>query len=321
VLAFKERGGLEGAYLMPLGAALFDAPEFLLEGSAKQAQEALWLFGPRAMQRIAAHAPGPPPRSVSFPAGGFHVLRRPRLEVAIACGPNGQAGLGGHSHNDKLAFELRIEDTLVICDSGTFCYGNVAPLRNAFRATRAHATLSIDGEEQAPLPSGRLFALPDEARARVIEVSEDDTSARFTGEHRGYARLGVIHRRTFVAEDDGLLICDELSGRGRHRVDLRFPLATPNARGRALADAERLRLAPWLLRSGISATHFTAALEIGPDNAPIALLAVFARIAIDAQLTRSGYSPGYGELHPSGTAVFSGTGDCPIHLISIILPL
>jgi heparinase II/III-like protein len=320
VLAFRERPALDGSYLLPLGAALTGDPSLRTRSGAADAEETLWLFGAGAVERLARLRPGAAPASATFPRGGFHVLRRGAFEVAISCGRNGQDGVGGHSHNDKLAFELRVGGALAVCDPGSPCYGSDPELRDAFRATRAHATVEIDGAEQAPIPPSRPFALPDAAAAVALALESTRRRERFLGEHRGYARLGVVHRREILLLDDAAVVADRLAGAGPHDVALRFPFPSEEARIRALTPAERARLRGL----GLDAEELferARAVEIGPAAAPLAVLAVACPAALVLRLERASYSAGYGELAPSRTALVGGQLTLPATLFTAILPL
>jgi hypothetical protein len=72
VFPLRTRPELDQGYLAPLGAALF-GDESLAGGELPD--EAVWLLGKPGLDCFQALAPAPPPVSVSFPAGGFHVLR------------------------------------------------------------------------------------------------------------------------------------------------------------------------------------------------------------------------------------------------------
>ncbi|BDG07146.1 alginate lyase family protein [Anaeromyxobacter paludicola] len=320
IFAFHERGGLEGGYLLPIGAALLRDPALRLKDGAAFSEEVLWLFGPAALKGLAAAPAGPPAGSVTFPQGGFHLLRRGRLEAAVSCGPNGQRGVGGHSHNDKLAFELRHAGELLICDPGSLSYTADPEVRNAFRSTRAHATLTLDGAEQNPLPPGRLFALPDEAQARSLGLDSNGRFERFSGEHRGYARLGVVHRRELLLGEELLLLVDELEGDGWHRVEARFPLPHREARVRTPTPAERERLAR-LGHPAPEALEKALAVEIGPEGAARALLVLDRQESFTLSLAPSTYSPGYGEAVEACTVVWAGQLACPGRLRAAVLPL
>ncbi len=324
VLAFVERAALDGAYLLPLGAAMTGDPALRARPGARDAEEVLWLFGPSGVERLCRAPPGPAPLSASFPGGGFHVLRRGGIEVALSCGRNGQAGIGGHSHNDKLAFELRLGGRLAICDPGSPSYTADPQLRDSFRSTRAHATLVVDGEEQAPIPPGRPFALPDGARASCLVLESAPRWERFVGEHHGYARVGLVHRREVLLLDGALVVIDRLRGAGAHGVELRFPFPFPDARLRPMRPVERERLTA--LGAGAAALFAVRqdvrhVVEIGPLAAPLALLVVASAAPLEARLERATYSPGYAQLVPASAAAFAGRLTCPATLWTAILPL
>jgi hypothetical protein len=241
-LALRQRGPTEGGYLLPLGAALFRDAALLRAPGAGDAAEALWLFGPAAVRFLARASPGPPPGSAVFPAGGFHALRRGPVEAFVSCGASGQRGIGGHSHNDKLGLELWVAGAQAVCDPGMPVYGRDPAQRDRFRATAAHATVEVDGLEQVPLVPGRLFALPDEAGARVEAFARGATADHLVGAHRGYqGRARVTHRRALWATAEGLLVVDRLEGRGVHTISLRWPLAAApgGATLRPLSPGER----------------------------------------------------------------------------------
>jgi hypothetical protein len=324
VLAFREREPLDGSYLLPLGAAICGEPGLKARPGATGAEEVLWLLGPIAAERVARARPGPPARSAAFRSGGFHALRRGAFDLVVSCGQNGQGGIGGHSHNDKLAFELRVGGRLVICDPGSPWYTSDPEARDAFRATRAHATVVVDGREQAPLLPGRPFALPDAASATLLALESSQLRERFAGEHHGFAAAGVVHRREIEVRDAGVVVVDRLLGAGTHRVELRFPFPDVEARFRPLSRAERERAAALRDAAGpdvAAELDVERAIEIGPAGAPVAVLAVGAPSRLAAQLAPAGFSPGYGQSVASRSAVFAARLACPAALVAVVLPL
>ncbi|HET8542263.1 MAG TPA: alginate lyase family protein [Anaeromyxobacter sp.] len=322
VLALRARRPTEGGYLLPLGASLLRDPSLLVRRGAADAPEVAWLLGPRALAALASARPGRPPASASFPAGGFHALRRGALEVFVSCGPNGQRGIGGHSHNDKLSLELWAAGTLAVCDPGTGSYTGDPELRNALRSTRAHATLVVDGLEQAPIPSDRLFALPDVAGARLLEFDPAGPAALLAGEHRGFAREGVVHRRQIALTERGAVVVDRVLGRGAHDVELRWPFASPAARVRPLAPAESAALARLAravrLRRAVDASH---AVEVSLGAAGRLLVAFACPPGLSPALAPSLRSPGYGRVVEGSTALLAGTVACPAALATLLLHL
>lgn len=325
ILAFRARGGLEGASLLPLGAALLSEPALLARPGPGDAVEVAWLLGPAALARLARARPGPPPGSASFPRGGFHVLRDGGLEVSVSCGENGQGGLGGHSHNDKLALEVFVRGARAVCDPGSPGYTGPGADRDLYRGTRAHATVCVDGLEQAPLPAGRPFALPEAAGARVLSFSPGGDGApgpAFEGEHRGFlARAGVLHRRAVRLAAGGAAITDALLGEGVHAVELRWPFATDAVRARALTAAERRALLP-LLRIAAPGHPLLAgfAAEVSLGEGRRLLVALALPPGLVPTLAPAPWSPGYGERAAGTALVVTGLAACPARLTTLLLP-
>jgi uncharacterized heparinase superfamily protein len=243
--ALTDRPSLDHGYLGPLGAALFGAGWLRREGAAFP-DEGAWLLGDEGRARYEALPEVAEEASFSSPPSGLHVLRGGGAVLAISAGPSGQRGLGGHSHNDKLSFELHLGGTPVIVDPGSPTYGRDPGLRNQYRGTAFHNTVELDGQEQSPLDLARLFALPDRARAEVLTFEEGPTLAVLRAEHHGYERFPdpVTVRRTFVLEKAhrALLVLDRLAGATARTVALRLHLGCPDASVRPAVPWELERL-------------------------------------------------------------------------------
>src|SRR5690606_1555715 len=131
--------------------------------------ELIWLLGGRGARVLESLPPGRRPRDSRLRHAGIYILRSERFSCAIACGPNGTGGTGTHGHNDKLGVEICLDGRLLVGDPGTGSYTGDPELPNRLRGTAAHSTVLVGGEEQQPLPVGRLFALPEAARARSLD--------------------------------------------------------------------------------------------------------------------------------------------------------
>ncbi len=300
VFPLRERAEQEHGYLAPLGAALFSEAS-LAEGEFPD--EAAWLLGRPGLERFQALMSAPPPASVSLPAGGFHVLRGSGAVLTVSAGLQGQRGVGGHSHHDKLSFELHLGGVPVIVDSGTGTYTRDAALRNAFRGTAAHNTLQVDGVEQGPLLPTRLFALPENARARVEVFQPGVELDRLSVRHDGYrvlpAPVGI--ERTFYLDkrERALAVTDRLVGTGWHEVVGRLHLPDEHARLRAPTPEE---LARALRVPDAPRTFEPLGAELGPARAARALV-LFSE-GLSPRLEPSRYSPGYGRVVPARVVTY-----------------
>jgi len=182
-----------------------------------------------ASAAIARASAGALPAAHSFPDGGVHVLRTSRSHLCVRCGNVGQNGNGGHSHNDLLSYELSLAGRLVVADPGTYVYTSDPAARNRFRATAAHSTAIVDGEEVNPFDPAQLFRLPQSAHPLPAQVAQGDRALTVRCGHDGYRRLSppVAVRRTFAlsVETAELTVVDELEGPEAHDGCSRIQLA------------------------------------------------------------------------------------------------
>jgi len=197
LFVLHPREVLDGTYLLSYAAIFFQDSNFKLPRFGL-APEAIWLFGPEGAEKWQALPPrSEPPGSKAFLNAGVYVMRHKDDYMLISCGPNGQNGLGGHAHNDKLSFELCIGREEVIVDPGTCVYTPSPEWRNHFRSTACHNTIVVDGQEQNPVERDVLFRLSDLTRCRCLVWETGPEKDAFVGEHYGYLRLDppVVHRR------------------------------------------------------------------------------------------------------------------------------
>jgi len=115
-----------------------------------------------------------------YPDFGLFICRASGLYLAIRCGPQGQAGNGGHDHHDQLSVELVIDGHAHARDPGTYLYTALPERRNEYRAAAAHFAPRIAGMEPGSL--AQLFSLPDDAQAECLYFGP----AGFIGRHQGY---------------------------------------------------------------------------------------------------------------------------------------
>jgi hypothetical protein len=295
----RDRESLDHGYLLPLGAALFCDARLKRPGEPF-CDEGAWLLGRSGLARFEAMEAGAAPRPFLSRGAGWAVLRQERAFLAVSAGRPGQRGVGGHSHNDALSFELHLRGRPVIVDPGTFCYAGDVAARNAFRSTAAHSTLQLDGAEIFPIDPGRLFALPApaHAQAEVHLFQPGPKVGLLSARHGGYRGLRPPAEVERTFELDGpagtLSITDLVQGEGTYRAVARLHLPDRNARLRPATPGERARA---LRAAGAPGALGELALEIGEPGRPLAV--VLFETGPRLELTDSAYSPGYGERWPS----------------------
>jgi Heparinase II/III-like protein/Heparinase II/III N-terminus len=215
IVPAAERHSLRIGSLCGLASHLLQIP------MGGDVEDAVWFGFTTGAQ---AGKPELKPLSV-MPDSGIAGLRSGEASVIFCAMPNGLRGRGSHTHCDKLSIVFRLGPEEVFCDGGSRCYTRSAELRNLDRSTRAHSTLMVDGADQNIVPSdpGLLFQCGNEATVSRIVVSEGgDMTVRAS--HHGYSRIGIEHHRTVQLTQGSLLVLDELSGAGKHLLELRYIL-------------------------------------------------------------------------------------------------
>ncbi len=219
----RTRNILDMTYLLSFAAIRFNAPRYKIEEFGF-APEALWLFGPEGYEQWSSLSGKSVEElgSKSFSVGGIYVMRHKKDYMAISCGPNGQGGIGGHAHNDKLSFVLCVDGEDIIVDPGTCTYTSSPEWRNKFRSTEYHNTVSVDEEEQNKYNSSyfALFRMKEETHARCLAWCDSEECTRFVGEHFGYMKLDtpLIHVREvwFLKKRRKWVVRDFIIGSGDH---------------------------------------------------------------------------------------------------------
>jgi Heparinase II/III-like protein/Heparinase II/III N-terminus len=226
----STRDELDFSYLITWSALAFDEPGHTLQSEVEFSPEMLWLYGPSAQATWEERTQPQAPLSAStmLSSSGLCTLRHKQQSMVISCGDNGQDGLGGHAHNDKMSFVFRAGDVSLIIDPGTYGYTLDPSQRNVFRGTAYHNTLLVDGAEQNRLSTDKLFSLSPDATVSVLSWQTTSDFDFLDVEHDGYARLEqpVIHRRQFFLDKiQGLwLIRDVLLGSGSHEIGFNLHL-------------------------------------------------------------------------------------------------
>ncbi len=167
---FRPRAANDHAYVLELGAKVFDDPELTVA------------------QR----------NSKAFPDAGIYIMRKDDCYLCFNASGVGINGRGSHGHNDALSIEVSARGHAFIVDPGTYVYSADLQMRHAFRSTAYHSTVRIDGKEQNTIDVQTPFVIGNEAKPRVLEWALGGWSDRVVAEHYGYRRLPspVTHRRT-----------------------------------------------------------------------------------------------------------------------------
>lgn len=204
---------------LALGAVLYDCEKYARTGLT---EEAIWLFGDKALQLLGRPLGPMTLPSKAFEAGGIYLINddQPRVQqFMIDSGPQG-TGNAGHGHADALSVRFSLDGQRFLIDPGTYCYISDDDARNKFRGTGAHNTLRVDGLDQA-IPDGP-FGWNSIPNVKVETWVNGRTFDFFVGSHDGYLRLPdpVLHRRFVFHVKGGLwVVRDVAEGSGNHFLE------------------------------------------------------------------------------------------------------
>ena len=272
-----------------LGTLLFQRGDFKAI-APRLPEEVFWLFGLDGVRKFEAVAPRQPDHtSIAYPEGGYYVMRQGWEEsdavLTFDCGPVGH-GRAGHGHADALSLQLHAAGFPFLIDPGAFSYNLDYDWRHVFRSTRAHNTITVDGQDQS-IPADRM-AWSHMAQARPLRWTSSTLLDIVDGEHDGYRRLPdpVTHRRAVAyIKPDTWVICDIVKGGMHHDVELLWHVR-PDCAVDVSGDSILLQ-SPNGARLSVATT--------GDDNEPQR-----ATVLIGTDAERAAwFSPSYGTRLPS----------------------
>jgi uncharacterized heparinase superfamily protein len=151
-------------------------------------------------------------------AGNWHLL----ADIGLPCPGN----LPAHAHADTLTCLVDVDSVPLLVDTGTSTYAPGGE-RDRERSTAAHNTLEIDQRDSTEVWGA--FRAGRRARVSGVAAQAAGSTGLVTIEaaHDGYRSLHgrPHHRRRWSLSEDELKVDDLVTGRGRHRIVLRWHLA------------------------------------------------------------------------------------------------
>lgn len=271
---FDERAPNDFRATLATGAALFRRADYKFV-AREATEEMLWLFGAQALSDFDALDAEEPPaaQSRAFTDGGYYVMRdgwtTDSNYLLLDCGPHGTSG-GAHAHADALAIlACAARGTSVLTDSGTYTYTGSPALRDQFRATAAHNTLTVDGESSS-LPES-AFRWRQMARAACRTWQSRARFDLFEGEHDGYLRLQpspAKHVRSVLfVKGDYWIVRDRVETSGAHDYELNFHFdahsqVSIESESESEKDAGAATTATGVVRAGVEGAGASSGLDL-----------------------------------------------------------
>jgi Heparinase II/III-like protein/Heparinase II/III N-terminus len=225
---------------------------------------------------------------------------------------------------DQLHVDLWWRGINLARDPGTYLYNGSTPWNNGFAGTAVHNTVTVDDQDQMRRVGRFLWVDWAQASSRAYASNSHNCADRFEGEHDGYRRLGVTHRRAVQwLGGSGWVIVDDIADRADRNeaaehdaclhwlaADLPFEVADSPFQIVFTSDGARIR---WsivssvlgsaaIVRAGKSiATNKTS--DFGNAEAPL--------LGWEAST--------YGELRPAVSLVQRVRSRLPIRFVTVVL--
>jgi hypothetical protein len=244
----------------------------------------------------------PEKQSVAFPAGGYYVMRdgwaADSNYLLFDCGPHGTDNCG-HAHADALSFELAVNGKTVLVDPGTYTYTGSKEMRDWFRSSAAHNTLTVDNESSSE--SDGPFSWKTMARSECSSWITEESFDYVKASHDGFMRLSepAKHTRSILFIKRGYwVVRDVVETSGDHELTARFHLDP------------RLTLLP--------GTDNTVRIFSENDDAPVLQISAFAK-NIELETEHTSVSECYGEKKEasvlSSTVLAKGSEELVVFLL------
>jgi len=220
---------------------------------------------------------------------------------------------------DQLHVDLWYHGLNLARDAGTYLYNGEPPWNNGLAGTAVHNTVMVDRQDQMRRAGRFLWLDWAQASGRSFSTSFSKTSADcpdcFEGEHNGYRRLRVTHRRMVqcVAEDAWIIV-DDLLGAGEHELRMHWLLpglpfevssASPFC---AVLSSEKFRFR-WNVFSSFPGT--VAAIRAGKS--------LTGKLMGGDQELLGWESPTYGERCPAISLLYGVQGPLPVRIVTVML--
>ncbi len=224
---------------------------------------------------------------------------------------------------DQLHLDLWWQGMNVARDPGTYLYNGAIPWNNGLARTAVHNTVTVDHQDQMRRAGRFLWLDWAQAKGRTYASPKSAFPDRFEGEHDGYKRLGVTHRRAVQwLPYCGWMIVDDIDGTSEHDVCLHWlvadlpyevthsPFQVAFASGRSRIRWSIFSSAPGdaaIIRAGKQADHLM--------NPTASTHKIAGR-----HIPLLGWeSPTYGDLQPAVSLVYQTRSQLPVRFVTLVL--
>jgi uncharacterized heparinase superfamily protein len=161
----------------------------------------------------------------TFTKSGYTIVNTENFVLNFDHGPLGMAPLYNHGHADALSVTLSVDGQKILVDPGTYRYNGEPKFRKYFKCTRAHNTITIDGQDQAIQETGFIWS--HAYNAELMRKENLNGVWLMAAKHDGYLRYKkpVEHVRSlFIFDETTIIVKDKFYGEGTHEFEFNFHL-------------------------------------------------------------------------------------------------
>jgi hypothetical protein len=148
-------------------------------------------------------------------ASGYRKFQNAQYECVVDVGAIGPDYIPGHAHADTFSFELTMGGKPFIVDTGLSTY-ETGCRRDEERGTHAHNTVEVMGTDSSEVWGG--FRVAKRARITMLEEKPNEITAK----HDGYRAFGIEHQRSWMFDENKILIRDRLNRTAKAVARLHF---------------------------------------------------------------------------------------------------
>lgn len=169
-----------------------------------------WLFTEEEITATSKKDRYLPKKSACYKEGGNTILRSKdeRILIGIDHAALGFGSIAAHGHADALSFQMYVNGQPIFVDPGTYIYHCDIENRNAFRQTKNHNTVYIDGKDQSEMLGTFLWG--KRAECQLVDFVEDSECMKVKASHNGYSPLLHTRNYTFNGRNE-LIVSDEIT--------------------------------------------------------------------------------------------------------------
>ena len=181
-------------------------------------EDLLWLFGREAVETDVTSVTR---KDLCADSGGYYTIRNKDNFAMFRC----HSFKDRPGHSDMLTVDLWWDGVNVLRDSGSYMYNCSEKWLRYFMGSRSHNTISVDDADQ--MTKGNLWNWFDWTKSEVFQIENRDNIKIMSGQHYGFRRINesIVHKRTVYSNDSYWIIVDDITGAGKHKIELNWQLA------------------------------------------------------------------------------------------------